>query len=95
MVDVRRALHRELMASARTEFPEMLATEVPNWSEIERMSVRRAPLTASAPKSDSARLYAQLWDEIRTRGGEHARAAPALRTPAGAGEPTQARPEAP
>ena len=70
MVDRRRALHRELIASARAQFPQMLATEVPNWSEIERMSVRRAPLAASAPRSDAALLYARLWQEIRARSGE-------------------------
>ena len=41
MVDRRRSLHLELIASTRAQFPAMLATEVPYWSEIERMSVRR------------------------------------------------------
>jgi chromosome partitioning protein len=76
MVDRRRALHRELIASARAQFPQMLATEVPNWSEIERMTVRRAPLTASAPRSGAAQIYAALWAEIRARGGEHAETPP-------------------
>ena len=67
MVDRRRALHRELIASARAEFPAMLATEVPYWSEIERMSVRRAPLPACAPTSEAARIYGALWSEIRER----------------------------
>ena len=69
MVDRRRALHGELIASARAQFPGILATEVPYWSEIERMSVRREPLPASAPKSESAALYVQLWREIRARTG--------------------------
>jgi cellulose biosynthesis protein BcsQ len=67
MVDRRRTLHRELIAEARAEFPAMLATEVPYWSEIERMSVRRAPLPAYAPTSDAARIYRALWSEIRER----------------------------
>jgi hypothetical protein len=45
----------------------MLATEVPYSSEIERMSVRRAPLPACAPRSDPARIYGELWAEIRER----------------------------
>jgi len=83
MVDRRRALHRELIAEARAEFPRMLATELPNWSEIERMSVRRAPLVASAPRSAAAQLYVQLWREVRARSapGASAEAAlPGLRT---------------
>ena len=67
MVDRRRTLHRELIVQARADFPAMLATEVPYWSEIERMSVRRAPLPACAPTSDAARIYGALWSEIRER----------------------------
>jgi len=67
MVDRRRALHQELIASAREQFPTMLATEVPYSSQIERMSVRRAPLPACAPRSDPARIYGALWAEIRAR----------------------------
>jgi chromosome partitioning protein len=64
MADRRRLLHEHIIASARSEFPMMLATEVPYWSEIERMSVRRAPLPAFAPKSAAAQVYAALWAEI-------------------------------
>src|SRR5579872_1877709 len=39
MVDVRRSLHRELMTNTRAQFPAILSTEVPYWSEIERMSL--------------------------------------------------------
>ena len=31
------------------------------------MSVRRAPLPVSAPKSEAALIYAALWAEIRER----------------------------
>ncbi len=78
MVDRRRALHRELIASARSQFPQMLATEVPNWSEIERMTVRRAPLAASAPASAAARIYAELWAEVRARTAPQGLAEPAV-----------------
>ena len=67
LVDRRRSLHTELITAARAQFPQILATEVPYWSEIERMSVRRVPLPASAPSSAAAHLYAQLWAEIRER----------------------------
>jgi chromosome partitioning protein len=67
LVDRRRALHLELMAEARERFPAILATEVPYRSEIERMSVRRAPLAACTPKSEAALVYGALWAEIRAR----------------------------
>jgi chromosome partitioning protein len=69
MVDTRRSLHRELMATTRTQFPAILATEVPYWSEIERMSVRRAPLPAFSPSGPAASIYAELWREMSQRMG--------------------------
>jgi cellulose biosynthesis protein BcsQ len=70
MVDRRKSLHHEIMASTRDEFPTILATEVPYWSEIERMSLRRAPIPAFAPNSPAARIYAALWAEVTARMGE-------------------------
>jgi cellulose biosynthesis protein BcsQ len=87
MVDRRRALHAELIASAREQFPAILATEVPYWSEIERMSVRREPLPASAPKSEAAALYVQLWREIRARAAAPAPPGAAARHEAAAAAP--------
>lgn len=74
MVDRRRALHQEIIASLRAQFPQMLRTEVPYWSEIERMSVRRAPLPAVAPRSEATLIYRSLWEEIGERTGERRRA---------------------
>ncbi len=67
MVDRRKSLHHEVIASAREQFPELLATEVPYASEIERMSLRRAPLPSYAPQSAAGRIYSALWTEIETR----------------------------
>ena len=64
LVDRRRSLHEQTIAAARSQFPQLLATEVPYWSEIERMSVRRAPLPASSPSSPAAQIYARLWAEV-------------------------------
>ena len=70
MVDIRRSLHRELMESTREQFPTILKTVVPYWSEIERMSLRRAPLPAFAPSTMAAQIYAALWREIMARMGK-------------------------
>ena len=67
MVDRRKLLHHEVIASTRQQFPDVLATEVPYWSEIERMSVRRAPLPAYAPHSAAGQIYTALWQEIERR----------------------------
>ena len=70
MVDIRRSLHRELMESTREQFPVILKTEVPYWSEIERMSLRRAPLPAFSPSSMASQIYAALWEEVVARVGK-------------------------
>ena len=64
MVDVRRSLHRELIASTRAQFPAILTTEVPYWSEIERMSLHRAPLPAASPNGRATPIYTALWQEM-------------------------------
>jgi chromosome partitioning protein len=67
MVDRRKSLHEEIIAATRQRFPMILATEVPYWSEIERMTVRRAPIPAYAPRSPAALVYSSLWSEIAAR----------------------------
>ena len=64
MVDRRKSLHPEVIASTRAEFPALLTTEVPYSSEIERMTLRRAPLPAFSPRSAVGLIYAGLWAEI-------------------------------
>jgi chromosome partitioning protein len=64
MVDRRRALHIEVIATTRAEFPNILTTEVPYWSAIERMTQRRAPIPAFAPHSAAATIYQSLWAEV-------------------------------
>jgi hypothetical protein len=66
----------------------MLATEIPYSAEIERMSVRRAPLPACAPRSVAAELYRALWAEVRPH--LHDVPAPAVAPDALAKEPDAA-----
>jgi hypothetical protein len=77
MVDRRKSLHRDMIDSAREQFPELLTTEIPYWSEIERMSLRRAPLPAYAPASAAGQVYAALWQEIESRIDGHRPGLPA------------------
>jgi chromosome partitioning protein len=67
MVDRRRSLHVDAIEGARAQFPGILKTEVPYWSDIERMTVRRAPLPSFAPSSPAALVYAALWQETAGR----------------------------
>ena len=78
MVDRRKGLHQEVIDNTREQYPSMLATEIKYASEIERMTLRRAPLPAYAPKSVEGQAYSTLWNEVvarigmRTRPGEAA-----------------------
>jgi cellulose biosynthesis protein BcsQ len=67
MVDRRKSLHQDEIASTREQFPEVLTTEVPYSSEIERMSLRRAPLPSYSSRSGVAQIYSALWMEIEAR----------------------------
>ncbi len=67
MVDRRRSLHEQVIDEARSRFPAVLDTEVPYWSDIERMTVRRAPLPAFAPHSPAGQTYVALWREVESR----------------------------
>jgi chromosome partitioning protein len=69
MVDRRKSLHHEVIATTRADFPTILATEVPYSSEIERMSQRRAPLPSFSPRSAVGLIYSALWAEVEAHLG--------------------------
>jgi len=67
MIDRRKRLHRQIAESLPAERNDIATTAIPALSLIEQMAVRRAPVTAFAPRSAAARSYAGLWDEVRAR----------------------------
>jgi cellulose biosynthesis protein BcsQ len=64
MVDRRRRLHREILADLPLQHPQVSSIAVPAASNVEQMAVRRAPVTAFAPRSPAAIAYLELWAEI-------------------------------
>jgi chromosome partitioning protein len=64
MVDRRKRLHQEISEKLLAERSGVAATPIPALSLIERMSVERAPVTAFAPRSQAARAFRALWDEL-------------------------------
>jgi chromosome partitioning protein len=69
MIDRRKSLHKEIAATLPGQRSDVAATAIPALSLIEQMSLRRAPVTAFAPRSTAARSYAELWAEARKRAG--------------------------
>ncbi len=68
MVEVRKDLHREVMACVRTSHPAlMLGAAVPTADEVERMGVERNVVEAFAPGSPAALAYQALWWDVKRR----------------------------
>jgi chromosome partitioning protein len=69
MIDRRKRLHREIAQELPAGRDDVARTVIPAASAIERMSVERAPVAASAPRSQAARYYRELWQEAQARIG--------------------------
>lgn len=67
MVDRRKRLHRELVATMPSAYPGLLAAAVPAATDVERMGQHRSPVAAFAPRGVAARAYSALWSEVRDR----------------------------
>ena len=69
MVDRRRKLHREIVETLPKEHPSLLRTAIPASADVERISQRRAPIAAFAPRSTAATASTALWEEVQQRLG--------------------------
>jgi chromosome partitioning protein len=68
MVEVRKSLHREVMARVREAHPGlMLGAAIPAADEVERMGETRSVVEILAPGSRAAIAYAALWWDLRRR----------------------------
>lgn len=66
MVDRRKLVHRSAAELLPREHPQVIDIVVPATVVIERMGAERAPIGAYAPGSEAARVFAQLWDYVRS-----------------------------
>ncbi len=66
MVDRRKKMHNELMATVSKEFNGVLQSHIPYLSQIEKMGIQREPVAAFSPKSVASKSYQNLWEEVRT-----------------------------
>ena len=67
MVDRRKKVHLDILEQFPTENPEALSASIPYASDVEKMGISRAPVTAFAPTSVSAQAYQNLWSEVKSR----------------------------
>ena len=69
MLDRRKRLHTQIIQDLPAQRPDIATSAISALSLIEQMSVRRAPVTAFAPRTAAARQYRELWREARERAG--------------------------
>ena len=69
MLDRRKRLHTQILHDLPAQRSDIATSAIPALSLIEQMSVRRAPVTAFAPRTAAARQYRELWLEARRRAG--------------------------
>lgn len=67
MVDRRKQLHREIVDQPPVYMYNLLKTNIPYASEVERMGMYRAPLGSFASSSWSAQCYKALWQDVKTQ----------------------------
>lgn len=63
MVDSRKTLHTSVMESFADQ-RRFFESFIPYLSEVEKMGIHQAPLTAFAPNSRGAQAFVNLWKEI-------------------------------
>lgn len=64
MVDKRKKMHLNLMATMLEQYPEILSPVIPYASEIEKMGIKRMPLPAYFNKGVVIEAYHQLWQAL-------------------------------
>ena len=65
MVEKRKSLHQEVIITMSAEVKNVLKTQIPYRSDIEKMGIHREPVPATHPNSPSALIYLDLWNEIK------------------------------
>jgi cellulose biosynthesis protein BcsQ len=69
MVDRRKRMHLDVMKNLPDKHGELLKTQIPYASDVEKMGIHRMPVQAFAPKSVAANSYQSLWEEMQRRLG--------------------------
>ena len=65
MVDRRKKMHREIMATVSKAYNGVLPGFIPYLAEIEKMGIHRAPVGEFSPKSVASKSYRILWDKFQ------------------------------
>ncbi|MEJ2423166.1 MAG: AAA family ATPase [Candidatus Thiodiazotropha sp.] len=69
MVDRRKRMHLDVMNNLQETDKELLETQIPYASDVEKMGLHRMPVQAFAPNSLAAKAYQSLWADVQKRLG--------------------------
>ncbi len=67
MFEKRKNLHNETVRSFARKFKESISVIIPYSSEVEKMGIYRAPLTAKRPSEEASKAFVKLWKEVKKR----------------------------
>lgn len=67
LVDRRKKMHKTILEEGRKDYTNLLESDIPYSSEVEKMGLKRAPLLSFSKKSKPAVAYKNLWEEIKTK----------------------------
>lgn len=67
MADRRRNLHKAIIHNLPQEIPGFMRSMIPNAAEVEKMGLRRQPLSVFAGASGASRAYCYLFAEMMDR----------------------------
>ncbi len=65
LVDMRRKLHRDTLATFKKKKRRIMRSFIPYSSSVEKMGVKRAPIYQFSSKSRAASCYRNLWQELK------------------------------
>ena len=67
MVEIRRKLHKEMVADILKTMPNICLNTIPYLSEVEKMGLFFKPVVEFSPSSKASVAFQLLWDEIKSK----------------------------
>jgi len=67
MVEMRRKLHKEMVANILKTLPNICLNMIPYLSEVEKMGISFKPVVEFSPSSKASVAFQLLWDEIKDK----------------------------
>jgi chromosome partitioning protein len=69
MFEKRKNMHQEISRDFARKFKETISVLIPYSSEVEKMGIYRAPLTAKRPSEEASKAFGKLWKGVKKKMG--------------------------